>query len=63
MNYFSKWAAAVNGYPSQEATLVAETLVTEFVIRFGVSHELYDVRVPWNSQDKNNCVTPSLMER
>ena len=39
-DYFTKWPEAYS-LPNQEATIVAEVLVKEFVSRFGVPRELH----------------------
>jgi Mn-dependent DtxR family transcriptional regulator len=40
MDYFTKWPE-VYAIPNQEASTVAETLVTNFFCRFGIPRELH----------------------
>ena len=40
-DYFTKWTESY-AIPNQEAATVAEKLVSEFVCRFGVPHELHN---------------------
>jgi hypothetical protein len=40
MDYSTKWPEAY-AIPKQEASTVAEALVTNFFLRFGISRELY----------------------
>jgi hypothetical protein len=46
MDYFTKWAEAYTT-PNQDASTVAEALVTNFVCRFGVPRDLQ------SDQDRN----------
>ena len=52
--YFTKWTESY-AIPNQEATTVAEKLVTEFVCRFGVPREMH-------SDQGSNCESKVMTE-